>query len=52
LRVKPFHGRRQCWELSWAGDGRCLWDYGQGQRSGRVHVVWLRVGSHDIYADE
>jgi len=51
LRVKPFHGAEDWWELSWAGDGRCLWSYGPPEREGKCHVIWLRVGSHEIYRD-
>lgn len=49
LRVKPFHGQRSCWELTWAGDGRCLWNYGPRRREGQCHIVWLRIGSHEIF---
>jgi hypothetical protein len=35
-------------ELTWAPDGRATWQYGPGQRPGESHVIWRRVGTHDI----
>jgi hypothetical protein len=51
LRVKRFQGRRGVWELSWAGDGRSLWTFADPVVLGKAHVIWLRVGSHQIYRD-
>jgi hypothetical protein len=50
LGVKPFVFRKhQYMELSWADDGRCLWEFGAPQRPGVCHVIWRRIGSHRIY---
>jgi len=49
LRVKPFHGIPGSWEMTWANDGRAVFRYGTSIRPGDPHVVWLRVGSHDIF---
>jgi len=47
LRVKKMRGR-DVWEMTWAPDGRATWQYGPEQRPGEVHVVWRRIGTHDI----
>jgi hypothetical protein len=49
LRVKKMHGHEDIWELSWAPDGRATFSYGDPIRAGHVHIVWHRVGTHDIY---
>jgi len=49
LRVKRFQKRKWAYELSWAGDGRALFTYGTSPHPGDVHIVWLAVGTHDIY---
>lgn len=30
-------------------DGRALFAYGDSPHPGDVHVIWLRIGTHDIY---
>ena len=42
---------RPIMELAWAPDGRCTWEYGPARRSGTMHVIWRRIGSHAIYDD-
>lgn len=49
LRVKRYHGLPGAWEMTWADDGRALFRYGESIRPGDPHVIWLRVGSHDIF---
>ena len=48
LRVKGVQGHQGVYEMSWAGDGRATFHYGQEQRPGELHVVWRRIGGHDI----
>lgn len=48
LRVKRVEGTTQVWELTFAGDGRATWQYGDGSQPGDPHVVWRRVGTHDV----
>jgi hypothetical protein len=52
LGVKRFRGIPGAFELRWGPDGRALWMYGE-PIPGRPepHIIWLRVGSHDIYKD-
>ena len=51
LGVTPMAGHPHIWELRWAGDGRCTWEYGTPQHPGKSHVIWRRVGTHAIYDD-
>ena len=49
LRVKPCPPHRGVRELTWAADGRCTWMYGNPRKMGQYHIIWRRIGSHDIY---
>ena len=49
LRVKRVAGRHGVWEMTWDDDGRATFHYGPEQRSNEPHVVWRRIGSHDIF---
>ena len=48
LRVKGVRGRPGVFEMSWAGDGRATFRYGDSVREGEAHIIWLQVGTHDI----
>lgn len=48
LRVKGVAGRPGVFEMTWAPDGRALFQYGDPVRAGEPHIIWLRIGSHDI----
>lgn len=49
LRVKGVKGAPGVYEMTWAPDGRATFEYGQELRPGEPHVVWRRVGTHDIF---
>ncbi|MGH3067731.1 MAG: hypothetical protein ACRDMI_03990 [Streptosporangiaceae bacterium] len=49
LRVKPVQGKQDVWEMTWAGDGRATFSYGDEQRPGHKHVIWRRVGTHSVF---
>lgn len=49
LRVKRVQGSDHVWEMTWAPDGRATWEYGDEVREGEPHIIWRRVGSHDIF---
>ncbi|HEY8687255.1 MAG TPA: hypothetical protein VIO57_16760 [Chloroflexota bacterium] len=50
LRVKPMHGWAGIWEMSWEGnDGRATFEYGSERKPGKRHVIWRRIGTHDIF---
>jgi hypothetical protein len=48
LRVKGVQGSPGVYELTWADDGRATFSYGKAVRDGETHVIWHRVGTHDI----
>lgn len=49
LRVKGVQAASGVFELSWDGDGRATWSYGDEQVPGEPHIVWRRIGTHDIF---
>jgi hypothetical protein len=48
LRIKRVQGTDDVWEMSYSGDGRATFRYGSERKPGETHVVWLRVGGHEI----
>jgi hypothetical protein len=48
LRVKKMSGF-DVWEMSWAPDGRATFSYGPETRPGEAHIVWHRIGAHEIF---
>lgn len=49
LGIERFEGREGVFEFHWAPDGRALFAYGPSQHPGDIHIIWLRIGAHDIY---
>jgi mRNA-degrading endonuclease YafQ of YafQ-DinJ toxin-antitoxin module len=49
LRVKKMSGHADVWEMTWAPDGRATFQYGEEIRPGEQHIIWRRIGSHDIF---
>lgn len=49
LRVKGVKSAPGVFEMTWAGDGRATWEYGPVQRPSETHIVWRRIGTHDIF---
>ena len=49
LRVKPVRGVDGVFEMTWAANGRATFAYGEEQVPGRTHIVWRRIGSHDVF---
>jgi mRNA-degrading endonuclease YafQ of YafQ-DinJ toxin-antitoxin module len=49
LRVKKMQGHAGIWEMSWAADGRATFEFGDEVSPGEVHIVWRRIGKHDIF---
>ncbi|MHB8290011.1 MAG: hypothetical protein ACYDEY_12385 [Acidimicrobiales bacterium] len=49
LRVRNVEGISNVWEVTFAPDGRATWQYGDEIKTGHAHVVWRRVGTHDIF---
>lgn len=50
LRIKGVRRAPGVFELAWDGDGRATWSYGAPIVPGEQHIVWHRVGTHDILA--
>jgi hypothetical protein len=49
LRVKGVQGAPGVYEMTWANDGRATWQYGPARRAGEAHVIWRRIGTHEIF---
>lgn len=49
LRVKRVQGAEGVFEMTWADDGRATFEYGEEVRAGEPHIVWRRVGGHEIF---
>jgi hypothetical protein len=49
LRVKRAQGYPGVWEMTWAADRRATFEYGQEVHAGDPHIVWRRIGTHDIF---
>ncbi len=49
LRIKRVQGTTDVYEMTWAPDGRATFRYGDAVRLGDPHIVWRRVGGHDIF---
>ena len=48
VRVKGVQGAPGIFELTWADDGRATFSFGKSVRGDDPHVVWRRVGTHDV----
>lgn len=49
LRVKGIQGAAAIYEMTWADDGRATFQYGDTVLEGEPHVIWRRVGTHQIF---
>lgn len=49
LRVKAVQGAPGIREMTFAPDGRATWQFGPEQRPGIPHIIWRRIGHHDIF---
>jgi len=49
LRVKKVHGTPEVWEMTWADDGRATFEYAEDSREDDPHVIWRRIGTHDVF---
>jgi hypothetical protein len=51
LRVKRVHGAPGIWEVTYAPDGRATFAYGGEVVPGEPHIIWRRIGTHDVLSD-
>jgi hypothetical protein len=49
LRVKTVQGAVGIFEMTWAPNGRATFAYGAEVTPGETHIIWRRVGTHDIF---
>lgn len=49
LRIKGVQGCAGVFEMTWAPDGRVTWEYGDEVREGEPHIIWRRIGTHDVF---
>jgi len=51
LRVKGVQGHPGIFEITWAPDGRATFEFGEALSPGDPHIIWRRVGTHDIFTN-
>ena len=49
LRIHRIDSAPGVYSLSWGSDGRATFQYGTSIEPGQAHIIWRRVGNHDIY---
>ena len=49
LRIKGVRGVRRVSEMTWAQNGRATFEYGAERIPGEAHIIWRRVGTHEIF---
>ena len=49
LRLKRVQGHDGVWELTFAPDGRATFEYGEEVIPGEPHIIWRRIGTHEIF---
>lgn len=49
LRVKGVKGASGVFEMSWADNGRATFQFGEPVVDGEPHVIWRRIGTHEIF---
>lgn len=48
LWVRGVEGAPGVFEMTWAPDGRATFQYGTSKGKG-PHVIWRRIGTHDVF---
>lgn len=48
LRVRGIRSAPGIFELTWAPNGRATFEYGTPIREGEPHIIWRRVGTHEV----
>lgn len=51
LRVKHVQTHPGIFEMTWAPDGRATFEFGSEVQAGDPHVIWRRIGGHEILKD-
>lgn len=50
LRVKGVKAHPNVSAMTWDGDGRATFSYGNEREPGQPHIIWRRIGSHGIFS--
>ncbi|GHG19527.1 hypothetical protein [Streptomyces hydrogenans] len=48
LRVKGVRSAPSVFEPARAPNGRAMWSYSRARIAGEQHVIWRRIGSHEL----
>jgi hypothetical protein len=48
-RIKHVQSTQGIFEFAWAPDGRATFQHGKAVIEGEAHVVWRRIGGHEIF---
>ncbi len=51
LRIQGVQGHPGVFEMSWSSDGRVTFAYGPQKLPGEPHIIWRRVGGHEVLSD-
>lgn len=52
LRVKGVQGYPGVFEMTWnKTDGRATFSFGQEVKPGEPHIIWRRIGGHEIFGN-
>jgi hypothetical protein len=46
--VNPLSGHRGVYELRFAADGRATFTFGAPVRGTQPHIIWRRIGGHEV----
>jgi hypothetical protein len=49
LRVRGVQGAPGVFEMTWADDGQATFEYGAVVHEGEIHVIWRRIGTHEVF---
>ena len=49
LRIRGIQGTPGVFEMTWAPDGRATFQYGTPPSAEEAHILWRRVGTHEIF---
>ena len=49
MRGKRVQGVSGIFEMTFAPDGRATWQFGDELIDGEPHIIWRRIGTHDIF---
>ena len=49
LRIKGVEGMDGVFEMTWAPDGRATFAFGPEVTPGETHIIWRRIGTHDVF---